>query len=142
MTFIQDVCDLLSRPYKTVEFAVVDVSQASDVELSGFYSVVFAYHILNGVGMLNLHVNKEKIFDATCVFLERGTFQEDTLISTTKKGNKYLQGFKKSFFSLFSAQHWQNETMRPMWELVSWRLWGLNENQTETVDEKRFWFCR
>ena len=89
---------MLSRPYKTVEFAVVDVSQASDVELSGFYSVVFAYHILNGVDMLNLHVNKEKIFDATCVFLERGTFQEDTLISTTKKGNKYLQGFKKSFF--------------------------------------------
>ena len=74
LTFIQDVCDLLSRPYKTIEFAAVDVSQASDVELSGFYSVVFAYHILNGVGMLNLHVNKEKIFDATCVFLERGTF--------------------------------------------------------------------
>ena len=88
--------------------------------MSGFYSIVFAYHILNGVGMQKLHINEENIFDETCVFLEKEVlFQRTPLISTTEKGNKYLQGFKKSFFVLFSAQHWQNETMRPMSELVS-----------------------
>ena len=48
----------MSRPYKTVEFVVVDVSQASGVELSRFYLIVFAYHILNGVGMQKLHMNE------------------------------------------------------------------------------------
>ena len=98
MTFIQDACDLKSRPYKTVEFVVVDVSQVSGVELSGFYHIVCKYHVLNGIAIQKLYINEGKIFDATCVFLERGTFPEDTLISTTKKGSKYLQGFKKSFF--------------------------------------------
>ena len=110
LTFIQDACDLMSRPYKTVEFVVVDVSQVSGVELSGFYSIVFAYHILNGVGMQTLHINEEKIFDVTCVFLERGTFPEDTSIYKVSR---------RAFLSLFSAQRWQNETMRPMSELVT-----------------------
>ena len=67
MTFIQDACDLMSRSYKTVEFVVIDVSQVSDVELSSFYSIVFAYLILNDIGMQKLHINEEKIFDATFV---------------------------------------------------------------------------
>ena len=67
LTFIQDACDLMSRSYKTVEFVVIDVSQVSDVELSSFYSIVFAYLILNDIGMQKLHINEEKIFDATFV---------------------------------------------------------------------------
>ena len=45
LTFIQDARDLMSRPYKMVEFVVVDVSQASGVELSGFYDIVCKHHV-------------------------------------------------------------------------------------------------
>ena len=36
LTFIQVLCDYMSRPYKNVEFAIVDVNQASSVELTCF----------------------------------------------------------------------------------------------------------
>ena len=98
LTFVQDACNLMSRPYKTVEFVVIDVSQASGIELSGFYSIVFAYHILNGVGMQKLHINKEKIFDATCVFLKRGTFPEDTFNFIDKERKHVFTRFQEELF--------------------------------------------
>ena len=144
LTFIQDARDLMSRPYKMVEFVVVDVSQASGVELSGFYSRVFAYHILNGVGMQKLHINEEKIFDVTCVFLERGTFPEDTFNFNNRERKQVFTRFQEELFrhcfqpnigrmkQCDRCQNWFHEDCEDF----------SNENQTETVDEKRFWFCR
>ena len=98
LTFVQDARDLMRRPYKTVEFVVVDVSQTSGVKLSGFYSVVFAYHILNGVGMQKLHISEEKIFDAICVFLERGNFPEDTFNFIDRERKHVFARFQEELF--------------------------------------------
>ena len=144
LSFIQDACDLMSQPYKTVEFVVVDVSQASGVELSGFYSIVFAYHILNGIGMQKLHINEEKIFDAICVFLERGTFPEDTSNFNNRERKQVFTRFQEELFchcfqpnigrmkQCDRCENWFHEDCEDF----------ANENQTEAVDEKRFWFCK
>ena len=98
MTFIQDACDLKSRPYKTVEFVVVDVSQVSGVELSGFYHIVCKYHVLNGIAIQKLYINEGKIFDATCVFLERGTFPEDTFNFDNRERKQVFRKFQEELF--------------------------------------------
>ena len=88
----------MSRSYKTVEFVVVDVSQVSDVELSSFYSIVFAYLILNDIGMQKLHINEEKIFDATFVYLERGTFPEDSFNFNNRERQQAFTRFQEELF--------------------------------------------
>ena len=144
LTFIQDARDLMSRPYKMVEFVVVDVSQASGVELSGFYDIVCKHHVLNGIAMQKLHINEGKIFDATCVFLERGTFPEDTFNFNNRERKQVFTRFQEELFrhcfqpnigrmkQCDRCQNWFHEDCEDF----------SNENQTETVDEKRFWFCR
>ena len=89
---------MTSRPYKTVGFVVVDVSQASGVELSGFYDIVCKHHVLNGIAMQKLHINEGKIFDATCVFLERATFPEDTFNFNNRERKQVFTKFQEELF--------------------------------------------
>ena len=92
LTFIQDAGNLMSRPYKTVDF--VDVSQAS----GGFCLIMFAYRILSGTGMQKLHINKKKILDPTCIFLERSCFPEDTFSFNNRNGKQVLTRFQGQLF--------------------------------------------
>ena len=109
---------------------------------------MLAYDILNGVGMQKLHINKEEILlcviDATCVFLERDTFPEDTFNLNDRERKQVFTRFQeKLYYHCFQlnfgrmkqcnrCENWFHEYCEDF----------INENQTETGDEKRFWFCR
>ena len=125
------------QPYKTVEFVVADVSQVSGVERSSFYSLVFAYHILNDIGMQKLHINEDKIFHATFVYLERGTFPEDSFNFNNRERQQAFTRFQEELFchcfqpNIDRMKQCDRTGFMKIARTSSMKI-------TETVDEKRF----
>ena len=75
ISFIQDICNIVSRPMNETKFVLLNVPQASKREYAGFYAVAFTYLIL-GKNRIALRNKSSVLQDHLINFLEYSIYSE------------------------------------------------------------------
>ena len=73
ISFIQDICNIVSRPMNEIKFVLLNVPQASKREYAGFYAVAFTYLILKGKIVSRCAINQAFLPDHLINFFEYST---------------------------------------------------------------------
>ena len=77
ISFIQDICNVVSRPKNEIKYVLLNVSQASKREYAGFYAVAFTYLILKGRIVSRCAINHALLPDHLINFLEYSVYSEN-----------------------------------------------------------------
>ena len=77
IAFIQDICNIVSRPKNEIKFVLLNVPQASKREYAGFYAVAFTYLILKGRIVSRCAINQALLPDHLINFLEYSIYSEN-----------------------------------------------------------------
>ena len=77
ISFIQDICNIVSRPMNETKFVLLNVPQASKREYAGFYAVAFTYLILKGKIVSRCAINQAFLPDHLINFLEYSIYSEN-----------------------------------------------------------------
>ena len=77
ISFIQDICNIVSRPKNEIKFVLLNVPQASKREYAGFYAVAFTYLILKGRIVSRCAINQALLPDHLINFLEYSIYSEN-----------------------------------------------------------------
>ena len=77
IAFIQDICNIVSRPKNEIKFVLLNVPQASKREYAGFYAVAFTYLILKGRIVSRCAINHALLPDHLINFLEYSIYSEN-----------------------------------------------------------------
>ena len=77
ISFIQDICNIVSRPKNEIKFVLLNVPQTSKREYAGFYAVAFTYLILRERIVLCRAINQALLPEHLIKFLEHSIYSQN-----------------------------------------------------------------
>ena len=121
ISFIQDICNIVSRPKNEIKFVLLNVPQASKREYAGFYAVAFTYIILKGRIVSRCAINQALLPDHLINFLNiQSTARIFSLNAKTSVIPLHILHLQKGYITTVSSQTWgTNERVRLLQKLVS-----------------------
>ena len=107
IAFIQDICNIVSRPKNEIKFVLLNVPQASKREYAGFYAVAFTYIILKGRIVSRCAINQALLPDHLINFLNiQSTARIFSLNAKTSVIPQIYFIYRKVILPLYAARHW------------------------------------